>query len=515
MRIEDFIFKNVYKDDEICCIDDAGEWKYIELNERVEELKASLLMSGVKPLDRVAVICENSSSFIAALLSILSIGAAAVPIDPQIPYAPAFDLIIKCKAAHVCVSGLRPEKNFAKSGVTSEEEGIQILSEARGHWKPQLESIGEQGELSTGKRSQITHWQPVSSDDVPALILFSSGTSGESKGAVLTHKAIIHNINAIIDYMLPSKRDIFYIAKTVVHCSTLIGELFIALKVGARIIMQNPVVPPTVILKRIDSHKPSIICVNPTLLKLLVMTNPSKYNVDSIRLIYTSGAIANEELLKRAKEYFGGARVLNVYGLTEAGPRVTAQRAGEKVKYGSVGKPILGVEVTVRDDMGNTCAPNSTGRVYVKSPSIMSGYISSDTVLKDKITDGWLNTGDLGYLDEDGDLFITGRADEMISRGSHNVDPNRIEREICKIKGIAGCMVFGVPDKINGQNVVCAYVRETGSCIKTEEIIEHLYNGLSAYEYPQSIVEWPELPKTPGGKLSRRLALEQYLKTCV
>jgi long-chain acyl-CoA synthetase len=507
MRIEDFIFKNAYNDHAICCIDDSGEWKYNQLNERVEKLKESLLAGGVNPLDRVAVISENSSSFIVAVLSVLSVGAVPVPIDPQVPYLPAVELMIRCKARHVLVSGLRPEKNFLKPENEAHKGKIQILSEAQGHWELKGELPGEVKHDKWEESENIDHTHE------PALILLSSGTSGESKGVLLTHEAIIHNINAIMDYMKPTHKDIFYIAKTVVHCSTLIGELFVALRAGARIIMQNPVVPPSVILKRIESLKPTIICVNPTLLRLLVMTKGSKYDVSSIRLLYTSGAVAGEELLKRAEEYFSGAKVLNVYGLTEAGPRVTAQRADEKIKYGSVGKPIRGVQVAVRDNNNNLCVPGSKGVVYVKSPSIMLGYIKDHMTIKDKICDGWLNTGDIGYLDEDGDLFITGRADEMINRGSHNVDPNRIEREICKMDGIAGCIVFGVPDKINGQNIVCAYVKETGSCVKPEDIIEHLKNGLSSYEYPQSIVEWSELPRTTGGKLSRRLALEQYLKT--
>jgi long-chain acyl-CoA synthetase len=203
---------------------------------------------------------------------------------------------------------------------------------------------------------------------------------------------------------------------------------------------------------------------------------------------------------------------LNIYGLTEAGPRVTAQRIGEcKNKTGSVGKPIRGVSLIIKDQEGRACQSGETGRIFVKSPSLMLGYWNDPESTSGKMIDGWLDTGDLGYGDEDGELFILGRADEVIIRGSHNIDPYRIENVIRKIPGVANCIVFGIPDPIDGQRVVCSIQKEEGVLVEHQKVMACCREYLAPYECPQVICEWAEIPLTPSGKLSRKLAGDCYL----
>ncbi|HEX3048084.1 MAG TPA: fatty acid--CoA ligase family protein, partial [Bacillota bacterium] len=244
-----------------------------------------------------------------------------------------------------------------------------------------------------------------------------------------------------------------------------------------------------------------------------------KFDLSSVRIVYTSGSVAGTELIEEAGAFFSKgattpAIVLNVYGLTEAGPRVTAQRAERGViKPGSVGTPIQGVILVIRNSEGEICSPHETGRIYVHTPSLMLGYWEDRKSTEMKIKNGWLDTGDLGYQDEDGDVFIVGRADEVIIRGAHNIDPYRIENVIRRIPGVANCLIFGIPDPVHGSRVVCAIQKESAAVLDRHTMMAYCGQYLAPYECPQMICEWPVFPTTPSGKPSRKLAMEYYLRS--
>lgn len=501
MRIESLLFNTEYP---LLIIDDAGTWDRKALTERALELETVLIGKGIKPLDLVGIICANSSSFIVSVMAVLRTGAIAVLIDPQMPVESVREILHKSTAKYVCVSGANPESRFSSASSELQNFGdITFLKEGLGEWKS-----------GGGQRFTEYSREPSLSDNDPAFLLFTSGTTGSPKGAVLTHRAIMDNVDAINDYMHPGQEDTFIITKTLVHCSTLTGELLIALKAGAKIIVKNPVIPPTALLKRIEELKPTVAFVNPTILRLMVKASFKGYDVSSIRLLYTSGAVADRGLLREAEAVFDHARILNVYGLTEAGPRVTAQRGEDSTqKYGSVGKPILGVKVNIRTEDGRICRPNETGIVFVATRSVMEGYWNDIEATREKLVDGWIKTGDLGYLDEDGDLFILGRADEVIIRGAHNIDPYRIENTIRKLSEINDCVVFGVPDRIHGNRIICLYRKmENAKQISREEIVACCNKYLAPFEIPQDIYEVDSIPTSALGKVSRRLALEFYYK---
>lgn len=497
MRIEEFLLNNNYAKPSFYIIDDQGEWRFQGLRDRVLELAGKLQCQGIGPLDRVALISENGASFLVGLLGILAVGAVAVPIDPQIPVANVIERGVQCSIKGVCVSGIRPEKNIMEHDNLPND--WIISSEKNGDW-----GIG----LRDDRAVSLV---PVGTDQDAAVILFSSGTTGTPKGVVLSHQAILENVAAITGYMQPGPADIFYIIKTMVHTATLTGELLTGLRAGVGIIARNPVVPPAVILKRIETMKPTILFANPSLLRVLLKVNSQSFDLSSLRLVYTSGAVAEKELLLETKRLFPKAGIFNVYGLTEAGPRVTAQGIGGGMnKPGSVGKPIRGISLIIKNQEGQNCKSGETGRIFVKTPSLMLGYWNDPESTQAKIGDGWLDTGDLGTMDEDGELFVLGRADEVIIRGAHNIDPYRIENVIRRFPGVANCIVFGVPDSTSGHRVVCAIQTEDGVSLEHQKIIVHCREYLAPYECPQVICRWEEIPLTPSGKVSRKLAKDRY-----
>lgn len=312
--------------------------------------------------------------------------------------------------------------------------------------------------------------------------------------------------------MSREKSECFYICKTMVHTSSLTGEILLATYIGARLIALNQIIPPSVSLKRIERFKPTFICANPSIIGLwLKAASKKQYDLSSVQVLYSCGAPASEQLLKEAEKYFCNADVLNVYGLTEAGPRVSAQRKSDENRIvGGAGRAVRDVKIEIRNEHGGRCQSQEKGRIFVSTPSLLDKYWNNEAATKEKIRDGWLDTGDCGYFLENGELFVVGRADDMIIKGGHNVDPNRIENVINKLAFIRECVVFGVPDKINGKKIICSYVREKDAVGDESDILVSCKRALAVYEYPQEIYEWNELPKTNSQKISRKNAVNWY-----
>lgn len=501
MRVEDLLINPQFRKPNFCVIDEVQNWELTTLCEKSYLLGNILLYQRVEKLDRVGVLCDNSASFIIAVFSILSVGGIAVPIDSRLPEHEIKNIILECGIKCMCVAR-RGGRQFANRYDTQYLlNSCVILDKFRGQWENRI----------TLQNNLDFQYQKQLPDTDPAFILFSSGTGGVAKGIVLTHRAILKNMSSIADCLNLNERDTVYIAKSMTHSSTLTGEILVALKAGANLIAYNPVVSSHTILNRIEKMKPTFIGVNPTLLKLILKVKSRRYDTRSVRTVYCSGAPAKASLFVEAKQLFSEADILNVYGLTEAGPRVTAQRAAHTGRMvGCVGKPLEGVKVEIRGKDGRTCQRRQSGCIYVKSNSLMSGYWKDKEKTDQKISDGWLNTGDIGYWKENGELFVIGRADDMILRGAHNVDPEKIENVVNSISGVVDSIVFGIPDEINGNSIVCALKLEKDTEISGREILQYCKLFLASYEYPQKTCIWGEIPRTVSGKVSRALARKKY-----
>ncbi|GGH58074.1 acyl--CoA ligase [Paenibacillus silvae] len=476
-------------------VDDAGEWSYQQIRTRIGKLAGALTTNGVVEGDRVAVLCENSVSFFVGIMSGLILNATVIPLDPQLPLNELIKLVKNVDAKILCTSGTRPERIIMDEALRIETNGITILDESSGHW-----DADRFGQYFTDTPKDPT---------VPAFILFTSGTSGHPKGVTLSHEAVCKNVQSIMDWILPSCQDRFLITKTLVHSSTLLCEVLVALRADATVFMLNPVVPISVTVKRILELKPTIIGLNPTLLWLLNRSIKDSRS-SSVKLIVSSGAVAAPDLLNESERKWPNAKIINAYGLTEAGPRVTMQKLNQPSKKGSVGHPVPNVKIRVVKD-GFTCQVNEIGCIFVKSDSMMNGYWKDNEATEQKIQAGWINTGDIGYLDEDSELFVVGRKDDMIIRGSHNIDPNYVEDVLRSYKGIKECLVFGVVDKVNSNKIVCYIVPEEDCGLDISKVFDYCAKLLAPYECPQEILLKDAIPKTSNGKVSRKLAAEQYV----
>lgn len=499
MRIEDVILDAGVSPS---VIDEEGRHEAREILGRTAAVVRALAESGVRADDTVALAAENGVGFIAGLLGILACGGAAVVVDPAWPF-PAVERVLRsARVVAICFAGSRPRRMLEERW--GDLQGLAMVD---------AEAVGRSDleDFRGARRSGL-------SGERAAVVLYSSGTSGLPKGAVLSHRAILSNMHGIGAYLLgrsgASTRERFYVAKSMVHSSTLVGEVLLGLSFGASIVALNPVVPATQMFRRIHEHRATIVCVNPSLLHFFAGAGLKEEWLQSLHTIHVSGAIVNRKTFLRVHERFPWIRLINGYGLTEAGPRVARLATTEALKPGSVGKAIQGVSLEVRRASGAACAAHEVGEVFVRSPGLMEGYLGPEGLTRAELVQGALRTGDLGYVDEDGDLFITGRVDDLIITGGHNVDPCEIEEVVLRTAGVGDCIVFGVEDEVLGRRLVCAYTPapdEIEDDVRLRARLRHACAGaLAGYQMPKTFCRWSDIPLTPGGKKSRVLAERRY-----
>lgn len=333
-----------------------------------------------------------------------------------------------------------------------------------------------------------------------ALIIYSSGTTGMSKGVILTHYAISKNADSIQKYMKLSRNDIMYIVKPLFHSSTIVGELLVCLKNKVKIIIGGNFLIPRKIIENIKKFKVSVICINPYLLGEITNYCQKNYLLKStLKIIYVSGSILSEKLGKMAKLVLKNVEICNMYGLTEAGPRVSSQTELNNVDN-SVGKAIKGVKIQIINEKGKRCKNNEKGIIHVKTKSIYKSYVKGKTK-NISLYKKWLNTGDIGYFDNKHNLYIIGRLDDVIIYNSHKIYPINIEEFILKNLPIKECFVtsYSLGDKTI---IVCFYKSESNNDL-LKEIKEKLVNSFLPYEIPKYYIEVQDIIRNANKKIDK------------
>lgn len=333
--------------------------------------------------------------------------------------------------------------------------------------------------------------------NTPAIIIFSSGTTGKAKGVILTHFAISKNSDMIYQSMEINEKDAMYVVKKFSHSSVLIGELLVALKYNIKVLIGPIVVPTRLLLSNISKYKITVVCINPTIVRLISKElDKEEYNLSNFKKIFISGDKLYFKDILDIRKKLNKVEVYNMYGLSEAGPRVTMQNK-KNCFQNSVGVPINCVEVKVINEYHKNCKTNEYGIIFVKTPSKYSGYINNCIKFNDP-KDEWINTGDIGYFDKNGELFIIGRIDDVIIIDSHKIYPSDIENKIIKTFGFIECVILKSSNsKTAISNLICLYVGEEQ---KEITIKRELGKYLLDYEIPRKFIKIDEVPKNRNGK---------------
>ena len=474
---------------------------YSELERRARQVAQGLLAAGVASGDRIAYLGKNTLAYFEYFLGAAKIGAVTVPINWRLA-PPEIAQIMRNAGPRVVLA----EEPFAAVATAAAPESRQLVTGAHhdtyGDWRER------QADLDT---PAITDWNQ------PLLQMYTSGTTGKAKGAVLTHRnlfALRAQQRALPEWYRWDPQDVSLIAMPAAHVSGT-GWAIWTLQHGATGIVAREFAPIAV-LEQMLQHRINKIMMVPTALQIAVRhprARGSDFNF--LRYIYYGGAPLPQALLAESVEVFGCGFV-QMYGMTETAGTIVALSPEDHYAAGgartrSVGRALEGVELKIVDEHGTVLPPGSTGEIVTRSVANMAGYFRMPEATADTIdNEGWLRTGDAGYLDPEGYLYLQDRVKDMIISGGENIYPAEVENAIFGHPAVAEVAVIGVPDEKWGESVKAVIVPVTGAERNDAEILAWATARIARYKVPKSI-EWvTSLPRGHTGKVLRRVLRDAY-----
>lgn len=342
-------------------------------------------------------------------------------------------------------------------------------------------------------------------DDI-AAIMCTSGTTGVPKGALLTESALINNVLMISNYFDINKEDKIMIARPLYHCAVLTGEFLVGLFKGLDMLFFDKKYNPWEIIEHAVKNQINVLCATPTLFNHISIFINRRKILHHIKKIAISGECLNISIAINIRKGFPETTIYNVYGLTEASPRVSYLPPDKfDCNPESVGIPLQGVQIKIVSEKNYKELPlNSNGLVMVKSPSLMKAYYKNEVLTSKVLSEGWLNTGDIGYVDSNGFLNILSRIDDMIIKAGMNIYPKEIEEQIFRIKQVKECIVYGIKSDI-GQSIATDIVLNNDYDNMTlKELTELISEILPSYQMPEKINIVSALLKNASGKTIRK-----------
>ncbi len=354
-----------------------------------------------------------------------------------------------------------------------------------------------------------------SSWDELATIIYTGGTTGASKGVMLSHKNISISVQQFVEWFsgLKSGEESMVGLYPVFHTSGFSTTMnFMIWKAWEHLIITRP--EPKTIIEILKKHKPIFLPGLPTIfVGLLADPEFRKLDLSYLKAFISGGASLPEELIRELKDLTGGT-VLEVYGSTETAPLISANPFNDKIKPGTVGLPAPDTDVKIVDtETGKKeCKIGETGEILVKGPQVMMGYCKDEEETKKALKGGWYHTGDIGFFDKDGYLTLVDRKKDLIIASGYNVSPVEIDNILFDHPKILEACAVGVPDKYRGETVKAFIVVKEGENLTEKEVIDYCKENLAAYKVPKLIEFKDELPKTVIGKILRRKLREMELE---
>jgi long-chain acyl-CoA synthetase len=454
---------------------------------------------GVAPEDRVAILLKNCPEYIPSLFGIFSAGATAVPINNFLK-PPEVEYILRDSGASVLITSddFHDHVGLIKTALPS----VKIVRVGELHTSTSSsESLREQG---------IQHPASSISPGSLAVIVYTSGTTGKPKGAMLTHRNLVSNVQSCIELLHADPRDRFTLMLPMFHSFMLTVCILTPLSMGGGIILVRSLQPFKPVLQEFIKRRATIFVGIPQIYTAMAHAHVPFWVhwLFSFRLAISGSAPLSMETLTNFSEKFRFP-LLEGYGLSEAAPVVSFNPIHGVRKPGTVGLPITNVEVKIFDEQVRELPVGEVGEVGVRGPNVMRGYWNQPAETEKTIRDGWLLTGDLGKLDNDGYLTIVDRKKEMLIVHGMNVYPREIEEVLYKMEGVKGAAIIGKPAP-QGELPIAFLEATEGAQLDTREIQKHCKQHLADYKVPREVRILPVLPRTATGKIAK-LELKKHL----
>jgi long-chain acyl-CoA synthetase len=466
-------------------------WTYADLNQGVNRIANALQANGVRARDNACVLLPNAPEFVLTYYALQKVGAVPVSLN----------VMLKQREIAYIANDARASTFIGHAGLWHNVPAVQDMPSV------QLRvAVGGDvpGALPfTRLQDGSAELQAIQVDpDATAAILYTSGTTGQPKGAMLSQSNIRSNARAVVRHleMSPDDRGLCFLP--LFHC---FGQNFIMNAIfesGGTLFLQERFVPDDV-LAAIERERITLFYGVPTAY-LMLLNHPelSRYDLTSLRVTFSAAATMPLEVAERWRDRFGHP-IVEGYGLTETSP--FASFNGERhFKPGSVGTPIENVEIKIVDEDDHEVPTGELGEIIIRGPNVMQGYFARPEDTATALRGGWFHSGDVGRVDADGYVYIVDRVKDMINAGGFKVWPREVEEVLFEHPAVRECAVIGVPDPVYGEAVKAYVVLRDEVSVEPEALIAHCAERIAAYKVPRSVEFIAALPKSPTGKILKR-----------
>ena len=477
-----------------------SEITYAELDAAANRIANLLIALGVAKGTKVALLMDNCILHVALFLGITRAGAVLVPINPRysaeemtrvVDHSDATVLIFAAdywpRVQQACREGVKLKRLIADTEIPGSDATA-------------LEGLMAEAAATVSAVSVDPH-------DL-ATIIYTSGTTGIPKGVMLSHWNYVVNALQANRCKKMRPQDRFLTALPLCHVAPQVGAVLAHLCAGGSVVLLEKF-SPREFLDAVETYEATAFGAVPTIYSIFLnLAGQKTYDFSALRYCNTSAAPMPLELGRRVQNEFK-ASLMESYGLTEGTCGSACNPIDGVRKPGSVGLPLEGQELRIVDGEGNQLGPGETGELLIRGENLMQGYYKDPRATAEVLRDGWLYTGDLAYLDEDGYLFLVGRKKELIIRGGANIYPADVEAVLYRHPQIQEAVVVGLPDDVWGECVHACIIPKPGADLNDEEIIALCREALTDYKVPESVSRHQDFPRTSTNKVKRRVLVDE------
>jgi acyl-CoA synthetase (AMP-forming)/AMP-acid ligase II len=505
--------------DKLAIVFEDKRYTFSQLNDRVNRLANGLMKLGVRKGDRVSFIQVNCNQCVETYFAVAKAGAIYLPLnfrakEKELSYmlnSAEATTLIAGERYIAMIQSIRPEIKSLKNLISIEKKHEDLL-----YYEDIIKSSSAD-ELVT----------PIDDADT-TILMYTAGTTGLPKGVMLSHTSFSTYVLENVTPPDPESDERNILTVPLYHVAGI--QAMMAAIYGARTLVMERQFDPEEWMTLVEKEKANRAMMVPTMLKqLLDHPNFKKHDLSSLRVITYGAAPMPLPVIRKALDEFPGVSFINAFGQTETASTITSlgpedhaitgtpeEKERKLKRLASIGKPMADVQMKVIDDAGKTLGVGEVGEILAKGPRVMSGYWKDEEKTKKTIDkDGWVHTGDVGYVDEDGYYFLSGRSSDIIIRAGENISPEELENAIREFPKVEDVAVIGVPDETWGEEPRAVVILKKGipkSKAVEDEIMEHCRQNLASYKRPRTVVFVDDLPRNPMGKLIKREIREKYGK---
>ncbi len=482
---------------------------YAEAKRQVDRIAKALIASGLRPGDRLGILQQNSIEMVLLFHGAFKVGMIPTPINYRL--LPS-DWLRICQDAQpillICDGQYAPEIDRLRNELESVRILITTSKDAPSAW------IEFETWLNTRDSDALEETIDVSDED--ALLMYTSGTTGKPKGAVLTHYSIVSSLQQLKDVIAFGSGDRFLMVLPLCHAAGIVAMLQVV-SWGATLVIHTRF-DAAAVVRALQADRIAVTMMVPTMLQKCIAegADSSDTRFEALKLIVYGAAPIQESTVRRAMEVFG-CDLAQRYGTTETfsltwlGP-TDHKRALEQQPHllKSAGRALPGTEVDIVDSNGETVPIGEMGEIAARGPQLMRGYWNPESADVEECSSDWMRTGDVGYLDSDGYVYICDRAKDVIVSGGENIYPHEIEEVLVTNQNVKEAAVIGIPDASWGETVHAIVMLADGATCTADQLIDYCHDRLAGFKVPHSVQFVAELPRNPGGKILKRELREPY-----